>query len=127
VFPLVIRRVLQPINIGGYDLSPGIFVASCIFLAHRRASIWPDPEEFKPERFLEKRPPSGEYFPFGGGVHGCIGPAFSEFEMKIVLIEVLLRFTLRLDQRSTVRIVRRGFTFAPSSGLLVQARSLCDN
>ena len=124
VFPLVIRRIAGPVRIGGYDLGPGIFVAPCLFLAHRRPEAWQEPLEFRPERFLDERTDGSRYFPFGGGTHGCIGPPFAVYEMKIVLAEILSAFRMRSAARRPTRIVRRGVTLAPSSGLPVEVEPL---
>jgi unspecific monooxygenase len=123
VFPLVIREVIEPVSFGRYELPAGVFVAPCIYLAHRRSAVWPEPEEFRPERFLGVRPDPNEYFPFGGGSHICIGPSFAIFEMRIVLAEILSRLAVHGTGRP-VRIVRRGFTFSPSSGLPIRVERL---
>jgi cytochrome P450 len=119
VFPLVIREVVEPMSLGGHEIPAGVFVAPCIYLAHRRSAAWPEPQEFRPERFLAVHPPPNEYFPFGGGSHVCIGPSFAVFEMRIVLAEILSRLIVHGTGRP-IRIVRRGFTFSPSSGLPIR-------
>ncbi len=85
VVPIVLRRVLEPIEIGGHVLPAGVSVAPCILLVHRRADLYPEPAAFRPERFLEQ--PAGTYtwIPFGGGVRRCIGATLALFEMKTVL------------------------------------------
>jgi cytochrome P450 len=85
VVPIVLRRVIEPIEIGGHVLPAGVSVAPCILLVHRRADLYPDPAAFRPERFLER--PAGTYtwIPFGGGVRRCIGATLALFEMKTVL------------------------------------------
>jgi cytochrome P450 len=60
-----------------------------------------------------------EFFPFGGGIRFCLGAAFAIYEMKIVLAQVLSRVALRPAPGQTVRVVRRGVTFAPSAGMPV--------
>ena len=66
-----------------------------IWLAHTRADVYPEPFAFRPERFLEDGPDTYAWIPFGGSVRRCIGGAFAEFEMRIVLREVLTRCELR--------------------------------
>jgi cytochrome P450 len=119
IIPAVGRRLAHPMRIGDRDLPGGVVVAPCIYLAHRRPDVWDDPERFAPERFLEKRPGPYEYFPFGGGPRHCLGAAFAMYEMKIVLAETLARVELRASPGYTVRVVRRGITFAPSEGVPV--------
>ena len=119
IVPLVGRRLQTSTRIGGRTLPAGVVVSPCIYLTHRRPDLWPEPEQFNPDRFLGKKPTPYEFFPFGGGVRYCLGAAFATYEMKIVLAEILLRTELRLAPGYTPRMVRRGITFAPSEGVPV--------
>jgi cytochrome P450 len=119
ILPLVGRRLHEPMRLGGCDLPTDVVVAPCIYLTHHRADLWPNPDQFDPDRFLSKKPSPYEFFPFGGGVRYCLGAAFALYEMKIVIAQVLSRVTLRAASPHTVRVVRRGITFAPSAGLPV--------
>jgi len=85
VVPLVLRRVIEPTTIDGYELPAGVSVAPNILLLHRRPDLYPDPAAFRPERFLER--PAGTYtwIPFGGGVRRCLGASLALLEMKAVL------------------------------------------
>ena len=119
ILPLVGRRIHEPMRLGKRDLPAGVVVAPCIYLTHHRPDLWPDPDRFDPDRFLSKRPSPYEFFPFGGGIRHCLGAAFALYEMKIVLAQVLSRVVLRPAPGRTVRVVRRGITFAPSAGMPV--------
>jgi cytochrome P450 family 110 len=110
-FPRVTRSRLE---LNGFTLEPGTVVVGCIYLAHRREDLYPDAEEFRPDRFLERRYSPFEYLPFGGGVRRCIGLAFAQFEMKLVLSGILSGFELELLDHRPVRVVRRGLTAGPS-------------
>jgi len=123
IIPLVGRRLTRPMRIGGIDLPAGAVAAPCIYLAHRRPERWPEPERFRPERFLESKPTPYEFLPFGGGVRRCLGMAFALVEMKIVLGEVLTRVELRAAPGYQVRVVRRSVTLAPSEGMPVVVES----
>jgi ribosomal protein S27E len=94
IVPLVGRRLLEPMTIGGIELPASVVAAPRIYLAHRRPERWPEPERFRPERFLESKPTPYEFLPFGGGVRRCLGMAFALVEMKIVLAEMLSRVEL---------------------------------
>jgi cytochrome P450 len=85
VISMVTRQLTAPMPIGGFRLPAGMSVVSSIYLMHRRPDIYPDPDCFRPERFLEQ--PAGTYtwIPFGGGVRRCLGATFAEFEMRVVL------------------------------------------
>ena len=74
-----------PARIGGRELPAGVVVSPAIYLVHRRPDLWPEPERFRPERFVGVRPSPFTFFPFGGGVRRCLGAAFATYEMKVVL------------------------------------------
>ena len=119
VLPIVIRYLHAPTRIGGCDLPAGCLVSPCIYLTHRRSDVWPEPEIFQPERFVDARVDPYAFFPFGGGLRHCVGSVFASYEMKIVLARMLLRVVLRPDPSHTVRVVRRSVTLAPSGGMPV--------
>ena len=121
IIVFVARALQQPVELGGHRLPAGITVAPCIYLTQRRADLYPEPERFRPERFLDAKQPPHEYFPFGGGVRRCLGMAFAQYEMKVVLATVLSRRTLALPPDSDVRPVRRAITIAPLDGTRVVA------
>lgn len=108
------RLVRESVTIRGDRFEPGTVLVPCIHLAHRRSQTYPEPERFRPERFLERHFSPYEYFPFGGGSRTCVGMALSLFEMKIVLATVLSRCRFSLADRGPVRPVRRGITIVPS-------------
>ncbi len=115
-FPRVVRT---PVELMGHQLEIGTIVLGCIYLTHHRQDIYPEPKQFKPERFLERQFSPYEYLPFGGGSRRCIGMAFALLEMKLVLAQILSRFELGLADRRPVRALRRGLTSAPSDVRLV--------
>ncbi len=116
VIPIVVRRLTEPMEIGGHLLPAGVSVTPCIHLMHRRPDIYPEPERFRPERFLER--PAGTYtwIPFGGGVRRCLGASFAIFEMKTVLSTVLARTRLEQAHTGSERVKRRAITLTPSGG-----------
>lgn len=85
VLDFVVRRVAKPIEIGGYSFQPGETVTPCIKLVHLRPDIYPDPLEFKPERWIGEKPGTYTWIPFGGGVRRCIGASFAMAEFEIVM------------------------------------------
>ncbi|MEA5534924.1 cytochrome P450 [Crocosphaera sp. XPORK-15E] len=111
------RRVLSPIEIMGYQFEPGTMISPCIYLTHHREDIYPEPKQFKPERFLESQFSSSEYLPFGGGNRICLGMAFAKFEMKLVLATILSNWELALADQQPVKPVRRGILISPSNGV----------
>jgi len=123
VVSLVLRKLVEPMQIGGRLLPAGVSVAPSIYLVHRRPDIYPEPERFRPERFLER--PAGTYtwIPFGGGVRRCLGGAFAEFEMSAVLRELVSRRSLRPAGDAPEHSVRSTITNVPSRGAEVIAIS----
>jgi cytochrome P450 family 135 len=121
VIPLVVRELQEPMEFGGYLLPQGARVTPCILLMHRREDIYPEPNRFRPERFLEQ--PAGTYtwIPFGGGVRRCLGASFAIFEMKTVLHAVATQLTLEPARPEPERIRRRAITLTPSAGARVVA------
>jgi cytochrome P450 len=116
ILSLVVRRLKEPMEIGGHPLPAGITVAPCIYLVHRRPDVYADPLAFRPERFLEAGAGTYTWFPFGGGVRRCLGASFALFEMRIVLRELVARLDLRAADPRPERFVRRAITNAPRRG-----------
>ena len=115
------RIAKQQMEIAGYQFEAGTWFIPCVYLTHQRNDIYPEPKRFKPERFLERQFSPYEYFPFGGSNRRCIGMAFAQFEMKIVLGTIVSQFQLVLNNRRPVRPVRRGLTLAAPSRLQMVA------
>jgi cytochrome P450 len=122
IISLVVRRLKEPMEIGGRLLPEGVTVAPCIYLVHRRPDVYPQPLAFRPERFLEGQGGTYTWFPFGGGVRRCLGASFALFEMRIVLQELVTRLDLRAADPRPERFVRRAITNAPQHGGEVVAR-----
>jgi cytochrome P450 len=116
ITPLVARMTQVPVQLGPLRLPAGVAVAPSVYLVHRRPSIYPEPERFRPERFFSFKPAPWEWLPFGGGLRRCVGAAFATYEMKMVLASMLPRIDARLATER-VRLARRGVTIAPSHGL----------
>lgn len=120
VVPIAGRRLAVGIRVGSLDLPAGTDVAPAIWLTHTRADLYPQPFEFRPERFLESGPETYGWIPFGGGVRRCLGAAFAEFEMRIVLTEVLSRCTLESVVTGPQHVARRNITLSPKEGTPVR-------
>jgi cytochrome P450 len=117
------RVTRTEVELAGIRLEPGTTVTGCIYLAHRRKEAFPEPEKFNPDRFLDRHYSPYEFLPFGGGVRRCIGMAFAQFEMKLVLSAILTRFDLALAGGRSVRHQRRGLVSGPSAFRMVAQKS----
>jgi cytochrome P450 len=116
VVPLAGRRLGKELVVDGLELPAGTDVTPAIWLTHTRADTYPEPFAFRPERFLEEAPDTYAWVPFGGGIRRCLGAAFAEFEMRIVLREVLTRCELRKADPAPEEIGRRSVTLSPKHG-----------
>jgi cytochrome P450 family 110 len=108
------RQVEVPISLCGYTLEPGTIIYGSIYLTHRRQDLYQNPEKFQPERFLERQFSPHEFLPFGGGVRRCIGLAFAQFEMKLVIAKMLSQVELEITNRGEIKPQRRGLVSGPN-------------
>ena len=80
---------------GGYEIPAGVSVALLIYGMHHNPSVYPEPETFKPERFLPENSKGRHPFafiPFSAGPRNCIGQKYALLEIKIVMANLLRRF-----------------------------------
>lgn len=122
VLPVVLRELAEPMELGGHRLAAGTWVAPCGYLIHRRPDLYPDPLRFEPERFLDTRPGTYTWMPFGGGVRRCVGAAFAQLEIKEVLQTVVGSLDLAPAGARPERMRPRFITLAPSRGTRVKVR-----
>ena len=120
VIPVVGRVLRETTTLSGYELPAGTVVGACIYLAHRNPDVYPEPEAFRPERFLDNPPDPVSWLPFGGGIRRCIGAQFATYEMKIVLATMLASCDFELAQKTPARTSRRAITFWPEGGTRVR-------
>jgi len=97
----IARTLRRPFELGSWTLPAGVAVGASITALHRRPELFPDPDVFRPERFLERTFAPHEFMPFGGGYRRCIGAAFALYEMKIVLATILRERPLGLVREPT--------------------------
>jgi cytochrome P450 len=110
----------EPFELGGYTVPPGTEINPSIGVIHRRDDRYPQPSEFRPERFLEENSPDTyTWVPFGGGTRRCLGASFALLEMKVVIKRVLERTELRAVGRKPEKVERRGITLVPRDGVRV--------
>jgi cytochrome P450 len=118
----VARKLTAPARIGDYELRAGTFVLPAIAALHYREDIFPQPREFRPERFLDGKADNYAWIPFGGGVRRCIGAAFAEYEMRTILREFVERADLRTVDPKPEPVRVRNITLAPAKGARVIMR-----
>lgn len=111
------RVLKRPFQLGAIELPAGIQIAPCIYLLHHRPQLYPHSRKFSPERFLQQRFGPYDYLPFGGGDRRCIGLAFVQFEMKLVLATLFNQWCFQLQRQYRPRAARRGVALAPAFDL----------
>jgi cytochrome P450 len=128
IYPIVpsafIRVPKAPIEIMGYEFPAGSALSLSTYLLHQREDLYPQPKQFKPERFLERQYSPYEYIPFGGSNRRCLGSALALLEMKLVLANIVSHFELKLLHSRRVKPTRRGLTFAPPGKMQMVANPL---
>lgn len=127
LYPIVInstpREVKEPFEVDGYCLPIGTRIMPSIYLAHHREQVFPQPKQFKPERFIENQFSPYEYLPFGGGNRQCLGMSFALYEMKLVLAALLLKPTVEYIYPSPLKPGRRGILLAPPDSFQMKVMS----
>ena len=110
----VARKLTRDVTLRGYTLPAGTLVLPAIAAIHARPDLYPQPQEFRPERFLDGKAEAYTWIPFGGGVRRCIGAAFAQVEMRTVLREVLRRVRLAAPSQRPERMRVQHVTVVPA-------------
>jgi cytochrome P450 family 135 len=115
--PIVVRRLLEPMQLGGYTIPAGTTVAPCVHLVHRRPDVYPEPLAFRPERFLERAGGNAintyTWIPFGGGVRRCLAAPYAQLLMKQVIATVIGEVELRPAQPRSEQARKSAIAFVP--------------
>jgi cytochrome P450 family 135 len=111
--PIVVRKLLEPMNLGGYPIPAGTTIAPCVHLVHRRPDIYPEPLRFMPERFLENPPGTYTWIPFGGGVRRCLAASYAQSLMKQVIGTVVSEVDLKPADPRSERARKSAIAFVP--------------
>jgi cytochrome P450 len=119
------RRALTAHTLGGYDIPRGSLVVVSPFITQRDARFFPEPERFRPERWLDEHAaerPRFSYFPFGGGARQCIGEQFAWMEGVLLLATLGQRWRLRLVPGHRVKL-NPLITLRPKHGMRMTLHS----
>jgi cytochrome P450 len=123
IFSFVVRLTKQPFVAGGREYPAGVMLCPSSHLVHRREDLYPDPQTFRPERFIERRFAGHEWFPFGGGNRTCLGAGFALYQMKVTLATLLARLRLSRPQSARSPVVRQGVSLAPKDGAVISVHA----
>lgn len=114
------RYVLEAFPIGEWTIPPGTSVLVDAYGVHHDRAVYPQPEIFRPERFVDEPPDGYAFLPFGGGAHRCLGAALALLEIKVFLREILARLELAPASERPAGPIPRGVTLAPRGGARVR-------
>ncbi|WP_416674367.1 cytochrome P450 [Egbenema bharatensis] len=119
------RKAQEPVEMMGYSFDAGTLFMGCMYLTHQRADLYPNPQEFRPDRFLERKYSPYEFIPFGNGVRRCMGEALALYELKLALATIALNYELKLADQQPEVPRRRGVTLAPARGVRMVMQGVC--
>jgi cytochrome P450 len=119
VIPVIGRRVAVPWRLGDYTVPAGSAVLMSILLLHHREDLYPEPFDFRPERFLGRKPGTYTWIPFGGGIRRCLGAALATAEQRVVLRAIARRTDLGAPDPRPERARHRNVTMIPAAGARV--------
>jgi cytochrome P450 len=123
VVPIVGRRVKRPWRLGEYAVPADTPILISILLLHHREDLYPEPYEFRPERWVDRKPGTYEWLPFGGGIRRCLGAALAMAEQRVVLETMARRLDLEAADPEPERALHRNVTMIPRHGARVVIRS----
>lgn len=118
---MIPRIVKNTTEINGYQLDKGMLVTVGTYILHHREDIYDQPEEFKPERFIEHRFSSFEFLPFGRGMRGCIGADIALYQMKLTLATIISHHRLELTNYGQIFPKRRNTILTPIKLRIIRA------
>jgi cytochrome P450 len=109
-------------RLGPYDIPPNTLLIPDIRGIHRNSTLYEEPNQFRPERFLGKRPGTYDLIPFGAGAHRCLGDRLALFQGTIFLQTFLRELVLRPVDARGERIKRKAIVYTPGQGATVLAQ-----
>ncbi|KAG7306479.1 hypothetical protein JYU34_009115 [Plutella xylostella] len=121
--PYIARLLKEDTVLSGYVVPAGTIVNIHVFDVHRRAELFPEPEAFRPERWLAPPPHKYAYVPFSAGPRNCIGQKFAMLELKTVLSGVLRRYCLEPVTRPQDLVFHADITLKTTNPIYVRFRN----
>jgi len=124
VIPMIVRMLMRPWRLGDYVLPARTPVAVSILGLHHDDDVYPRPQEFRPERFLERKPGNYTWIPFGGGIRRCLGATLAMAEQRVVLETIARRTDLEALDVAPEAPRMRNVTMIPRHGCRVRVLAL---
>ena len=117
VIDFAARRVYPTVyQLGEWAIPRGDSILVSIARIHENPDVFPDPERFDPQRYVGGKPSAFAWIPFGGGTRRCVGAAFANMEMDVVLRTILRHFSIQTTTAPGERWHGRGVAFTPKDG-----------
>ena len=111
------RHVHAPVfELGEWSIPRGHTIIVSISKLHADPELFPDPDRFDPQRYVGTKPPSFAWLAYGGGSRRCVGAAFANMEMDVVLRTVLRHFTIETTNAPGEKVHSRGVAYTPKDG-----------
>jgi cytochrome P450 len=123
VVPVTGRRVTLPWQFGAYAVPAGSGVLISILLVHHREDLYPEPFEFRPERWVDRKPGTYEWLPFGGGIRRCLGASLAMAEQRVVLSTMARRLDIACEESAPEPALHRNVTMIPRRGARIVVRA----
>ncbi|MEP7133416.1 MAG: cytochrome P450 [Chloroflexota bacterium] len=121
LLPEVARVLVAPLELSGYKIAAGEWVGVSIMAIHHNPEIYPEPDQFNPERFIGHTFSPFEFLPFGGGHRRCLGSGLSDFEMRIALAEIVTHWNF--EPAAVEHEIRHDIAMGPKNGVLLNIKS----
>jgi len=115
---VITRRVLADVEIEGHLIPENAMVIVSPWLVHRHPDVWPSPDVFEPDRFVDGVPQLG-YIPFGAGPRLCIGRDMARLEATQILAHISQAWNIEPVHSGDVAI-EASVTLRPASGLVMR-------
>ena len=116
VIPMIVRMAKRPWQLGDYVVAAQTPIAVSIVALHHREDVYPDPHTFRPERFVDRKPGSYTWIPFGGGIRRCLGATLAMAEQRVVLRAIAQRTDLTAADPRPEKPRQRNVTMIPRHG-----------
>jgi cytochrome P450 family 138 len=117
VIDFAARSVFPPVyQLGEWVIPRGDSIIVGIGQIHDNPDVFPDPERFDPQRYIGGKPSAFAWVPFGGGTRRCVGAAFANMEMDVVLRTVLRHFSIETTTAPGEQWHCRGVAYTPKDG-----------
>jgi cytochrome P450 len=119
VIPIVVRSVKRRWRFGEYVVGADTPIAVSIIGLHHRDDVYPRPQDYRPERFLNRKPGTYTWIPFGGGIRRCLGASLAMAEQRVVLEAIARRTDLSAPDPAPETPRQRNVTMIPARGARV--------